>query len=304
MMSLDIKLNKPMRNLYADILGGTSIDTFLDSDIDEFVQQRAEAEQDRLTEVNKIISQAQGTSITLPERIRKAYENFDFGETWKKIAVPLSTRAKRISPTLRNKLRRYEYDSLMVKQNYYKEIEPMLKKWREFSKEDSIAFDLALKNEVAEIRDEILKKYDAEEDFNKVREVLEDIYYKANDAGLEVGYIEDYFPRKVKDKDGLLSYLHGTDEWSSYQQALQREDPYNEFTAEEQADFLDKFLRGIVRADVASYKYSSEKARKLDTIDNTLNQYYADSMQALISYIDGMNARIQTVNFFGRNREK
>ena len=303
MMSLDIKLNKPMRNLYADILGGTSIDTFLDSDIDEFVQQRAEAEQDRLTEVNKIISQAQGTSITLPERIRKAYEDFDFGETWKKIAVPLSTRAKRISPTLRNKLRRYEYDSLMVKQNYYKEIEPMLKKWREFSKEDSIAFDLALKNEVAEIRDEILKKYDAEEDFNKVREVLEDIYYKANDAGLEVGYIEDYFPRKVKDKDGLLSYLHGTDEWSGYQQALQREDPYNEFTAEEQADFLDKFLRGIVRADVASYKYSSEKARKLDTIDNTLNQYYADSMQALISYIDGMNARIQTVNFFGRNRE-
>lgn len=303
MMSLDIKLNKPMRNLYADILGGTSIDTFLDSDIDEFVQQRAEAEQDRLTEVNKIISQAQGTSITLPERIRKAYEDFDFGETWKKIAVPLSTRAKRVSPTLRNKLRRYEYDSLMVKQNYYKEIEPMLKKWREFSKEDSIAFDLALKNEVAEIRDEILAKYDAEEDFNKVREVLEDIYYKANDAGLEVGYIEDYFPRKVKDKDGLLSYLHGTDEWSGYQQALQREDPYNEFTAEEQADFLDKFLRGIVRADVASYKYSSEKARKLDTIDNTLNQYYADSMQALISYIDGMNARIQTVNFFGRNRE-
>lgn len=304
MMSLDIKLSKPMRDVYATILGGTSIDTFLDSDIDEFIEKRAEAEREKDMEVREIIQQAQGVKpVTLPEKIRKAYEEFDFGETWKKIMIPLSTRAKRVAPTLRNKIRRYEFDVLETKQAYYREIEPMLKKWKEFSKEDNIAFDLALKNGAIDIRDEILRKYNAVDDFAKVTEALEDIYYKANDAGLEVGYIEDYFPRKVKDKDGLLSYLHGTDEWSGFQEALHREDPHGQFSAEEQAEFIDKYLRGIVRADLAAYKYSSEKARKLDTIDNVLNQYYADSMQALIAYIDGMNARISTVNFFGRNRE-
>lgn len=304
MMSLDIKLSKPMRDVYATILGGTSIDTFLDSDIDEFIEKRAEAEREKDMEVREIIQQAQGVKpVTLPEKIRKAYEEFDFGETWKKLAIPLSTRAKRVAPTLRNKIRRYEFDVLETKQAYYREIEPMLKKWKEFSKEDSIAFDLALKNGAIDIRDEILRKYNAVEDFKKVTETLEDIYYKANDAGLEVGYIEDYFPRKVTDKDGLLSYLKGTEDWSGFQEALHREDPHGQFSAEEKAEFIDKYLRGVVRADLASYKYSSEKARKLDVIDNVLNQYYADSMQALISYIDGMNARISTVNFFGRNRE-
>lgn len=304
MMSLDIKLSKPMRDVYANILGGTSIDTFLDSNIDQFIERRAEAEQDKDIQVREIIQQAQGVKpVTLPEKIRKAYEEFDFGETWKKIMIPLSTRAKRVAPTLRNKIRRYEFDVLETKQAYYREIEPMLKKWQKFSKEDSIAFDLALKNGATDIRDELLRKYGATEDFAKVTETLDDIYYKANDAGLEVGYIEDYFPRKVKDKDGLLSYLRGTDEWSGFQEALHREDPHGQFSAEEQAEFIDKYLRGIVRADLAAYKYSSEKARKLDTIDNVLNQYYADSMQALIAYIDGMNARISTVNFFGRNRE-
>ena len=304
MMSLDIKLSKPMRDVYANILGGTSIDTFLDSDVDQFIAQRAESEQEKEMVTRDIIKNAQGVKpVTLPEKIRKAYEQFDFGETWKKLAIPLSTRAKRIVPTLRNKIRRFEFDVMETKQAYYREIEPMLKKWNKFSKEDGIAFDLALKNGATDIRDEILRKYNAVEDFKKVTETLEDIYYKANDAGLDVGYIENYFPRKVMDKDGLLSYLKGTDEWSGFQEALQREDPYNRFTAEEQAEFIDKYLRGIVRADLASYKYSSEKARKLDIIDNTLNQYYADSMQSLISYIDGMNARISTANFFGRNRE-
>ena len=304
MLSLDIKLSKPMRELYSNILGSTNIDVFLDSDVDNFIEQREQAEEQKEKIVQNIIDKAPvDKSLTLPEKIRKAYEEFDFGESWKKAIIPLSTRAKRVAPTLRNKIRRFEFDLMETKQNYYRQTEPLMRKWNKFSKEDAIAFDLALKNGAVEIRDRILRKYNAVADFEKVKAVLEDIYYKANDAGLDVGYIEDYFPRKIIDKDGLMSYLHGTEEWSSYQQALQREDPHNQFTAEEQAEFLDKFLRGVVRADVAAYKYSSEKARKLDIIDNTLNQYYADSMQALISYIDGMNARISTVNFFGRNRE-
>lgn len=304
MLSLDIKLSPNMRNLYADILGGTSIDTFLDSEIDDFIDKRTQAEEDKSKQVQGIIQQAQANDVsTMPDKIRKAWQESDWGDIWKKIAIPLSTRAKRISPRLRTKIRQYEFDVMDAKQNYYREAESMLKKWDNFSKEDRIAFDLALKNSTTDIRDEILNKYNATEDFAKVQKVLEDIYEQALDAGLEVGYLEDYFPRKVIDKDGLMTYLHNTEEWSGFQQALQREDPRGEFSAEEQAEFIDKYLRGIVRADLASYKYSSEKQRKLDIIDNNINQYYADSMQALLSYIDGMNARIQTSNFFGRNRQ-
>ena len=304
MLSLDIKLSPNMRNLYADILGGTSIDTFLDSEIDEFIDKRTQAEEDKSKQVQGIIEQAKQNDVsTMPDKIRKAWRESDWGDIWKKIAIPLSTRAKRISPRLRTKIRQFEFDVMDTKQNYYREAESMLKKWDNFSKEDKIAFDLALKNSTTDIRDEILKKYNATEDFAKVQKVLEDIYEQALDAGLEVGYLEDYFPRKVIDKDGLMTYLHNTEEWSGFQQALQREDPRGEFSAEEQAEFIDKYLRGIVRADLASYKYSSEKQRKLDIIDNNINQYYADSMQALLSYIDGMNARIQTSNFFGRNRQ-
>lgn len=302
MMALDIKLSNPMRNLYAEILGGTKIDTFLSQDAEQFIEARKEAGQERVQQVQEIIDQAINTpKKTAWQRTKQAYQDFDFSKTWTSIAVPLSTRAKRIAPTFRNMLRRYQFDLLNERRKNYEELAPMLKKWKEFSPEDSIAFDLALKNNTPEIINKILNKYGAEQDFQKVRNILEKIYNEAGDAGMDLSYIEDYFPRKVKDVEGLLAYLQGTDEWSSFEEARRKEDPNNHFSAEEQAEFIDKFLRGIVRADPTSYKYGSEKTRKLDTIDNGINQFYEGSMQALINYVDGMTSRIAVMKFFGRN---
>ena len=294
--NLDIKLSPAMRNLYGELLGGTNIDTFLSEDLDSFIEQRQIADEEREQFVEQQSAQMENAPV-----VKK--RDLQFAKTWDNLFVPLSTRAKRINPKLRNKLRRYEHDVLQSNLNYKERIMPMLQKWKTFSPEDKFTFDLALKNNTPRIRDRILQKYDAEQEFKAVQDVLEEIHEQAINAGLDVGYIEDYYPRKVDDVNGLLSYLHGTEQWSAYQQAFEQEFGKNaNVGAEEQAEFMDKFLRGIKKADVAGYKYSSEKARKLDTIDNTLNQYYADSLNALLDYIDGMNARIQSANFFGRNR--
>lgn len=297
-MQLDIRLSPDMRNVFADILGGADIDFFLNTDPDTFIENRVKLAKESESDLDDQIAEAQRMGVKVSDPDGRKLK-----DVWEKAMIPLSTRLGRISNELRNRLRRYEFNITNSLNKYYDEARPFLQKWKNFSEADTIAFDIALKNDYVKKQLEIVDKYGAREEWEKVRKLLLDIYDSAIKAGLDVNFRPDYFPRKVKDAKGLLAYLRGTEEWTKFQEALREADPDNIFTEEEQADFINKYLRGFVKVDMMPYKYSSEKQRKIERINNEMNKFYAPSMESLVSYIEGMNARIKASEFLGRDAE-
>lgn len=297
-MALNIELSPDMKNFYADILGGADLDFFLNSTPETFIENRVKLGKERESELDNIISEAQSKKSTKSKPINKRLKDI-----WTVSAIPLSTRAKRVTIKLRTRIRRYEFGLLTNLRDRYNKAKPFFDIWKKMSENDAIAFDLALKNDYVPKQLEIVDKYNARKEWESVRELLTSIYDDAINAGLDLNYRPDYFPRKVKDVDGFLSYLRNSPNWTRFEEALRDADPENIFTVEEKADFLNKYLRGYVKVDMLPNKYSSEKERKIDIIDNVMNQYYSDSIESLIMYIEGMNKRIEAAKFLGKDSE-
>ena len=295
--SLGVELNDEVRQAYGDLLGGQDLDYWMGQPSEAIMSETQSVEKDRKTYLDDIIADAvanKGTTVSQGK-------GKGAKDIWTKAMIPLSTRAKRISPKLSNRLRLFEFNLANELNKKYDKSKPFLDIWKKMSEDDAIAFDLALKNDYVEKQQEIIAKYGAEKEWSAIKELLADIYSDAMNVGLDLGYRQDYFPRKVKDVEGFMAYLQGLEDWTRYQQALKEADPENVFTMEEKADFLNKYLRGFVRVDLMPVKYGSEKTRKIPVVDNDINKFYAESMESYISYLEGMNSRIESAKFLGKD---
>lgn len=298
---LNVDLNDDIRQVYGNILGGQDLDFYLSAPVDEVLQQRIKTNEEVEKYMDDEIKKAQAEP--LPKTTTWWREKTDSAKGrntwWNKAVVPISTRAKRVNQSLRNKLRAYDYAVYTKYNNYMAQIKPFLDKWATFEEQDAIAFDLALKNGYVKKQLEIVNKYDAYEDFVAVKNLLNNIFDQAIDLGMELGYTADYFPRQVADVDGFMQYLHGTEFGSQMRRALYDVDPDNVFTAEEKAEFINKYLRGMVRNDLNAPLIGNTKDRRIEVIGAEINKFYKPSMQALISYIDGMNNSLESRRFWG-----
>lgn len=300
---LDVDINDSIRSVYAEIIGGKDLDFYLTAPVDEVLQQHFVENEERKKEYDQQIALAQAQPVKRGFFHNLAQERTDGAkgrnEWWNKAVVPISTRAKRVNVKFRNKLRAYDY-GLNVKLNqYYAQIKPFLVKWAEMTETDAIAFDLALKNSYVEKQVEIVNKYDAYDEFVSVKNLLNSLFDQATDVGIEMGYSADYFPRQIEDVEGFMAAIYGKPYASQLRRALKEADPDNIMTNEERAEFFNKYLRGFNRRDLNKPLPGNVKDRTIDIVTAEMNKYYKPSMQALISYIEGMNASIESRKFWG-----
>ena len=115
-------------------------------------------------------------------------------------------------------------------------------------------------------------------------------------------YLEEYFPRVVNDSIGLLSYMTGTEYGSQIKQAILNAEVQagHELTDDEKAVLVNKLIRGYKVAEVTLTPPGNVKARSIAEITKELNPFYADSMDALAIYIQGMNENIEARKLFGK----
>lgn len=306
--SLNVDLNDDIRAVYEDIIGGEDIDFYMNAPSEEVIQHRLELQKEREKELDDMIGQAVSQS---KEAHRNIFSSFvaertnslkDRAKWWTQAIVPISTRAARVNPRLKNKLRAYDYRLNQKLNERLNSIKPFLDIWATFSNEDMAAFDFALKNQYIKKQNEILKKYKAEEQFASVKALLESLYNEAGDVRVEMGYKADYFPRQVEDVEGLMTYLHGSEMASDLRRA-EKEAGFENMTPEEQSDFINKFLRGYNRKDTTAPLPSNIKQRRIDIVTPELNIFYKPSMQALTNYVERMNAAIESRKFWGFNME-
>lgn len=183
--------------------------------------------QDRIAEIIEVKEDNYGLiSGNLLSRNLEKLTQSDFVQDSKlwfgKAGVPISTRIKNISPKLFVRLRKFEFE---VKDQILSDVEavtPFLRKYRSLDSDSQLALDLALKNGDVELIEFIAKQNNMVEEIKVSQEILENIYARSQDAGVDVDYRKNYFPRRVKDLDGLIDHFKKGEYWNTIERAFQK----------------------------------------------------------------------------------
>jgi hypothetical protein len=165
--------------------------------------------------------------------------------------------------------------------------------------------DLALKNQDMPGYENdafaIAEKHGFVDEYQETMDFIEEMYERASEAGIEMGYIQNYFPRLPSDYTGLVNYL-GLEEKGKIDKEFENEAKrLNKTALELTDDEKAKVIDNMIRRPKGDGKLSSTKQRKLvDAIDPDINQFYEDSESRLLGYIDGMNEQMAINKFFGK----
>lgn len=162
--------------------------------------------------------------------------------------------------------------------------------------------DIALKNGDAEVVNHYAEKLGIVEELKESRKILDAIYRESADVGIDMKYLEEYFPRTVNDSNGLLSYMYGTEYGSQIKEAIKLSEIQvgHDLTDDEKAVIANKMLRGYKIAGITLTPPGNVKARSIEEVTKELNPFYNDSMDSLAIYIQGMNENIEARKLFGK----
>lgn len=158
------------------------------------------------------------------------------------------------------------------------------------------------------------------EQWQTIRETLDDLHGQLEDAGVEVGYIQDYFPTSVK-KDSVDTWREifgiGTEERSAFDAALKQEKKKlgRDLDLDEENEFINKYLRGYGNTNstpiLANLKARSGLAQGMEGLtfrdaqgkERLISTLYNDPSTTLENYINRAIFDIESRKFFGRTEE-
>jgi hypothetical protein len=154
----------------------------------------------------------------------------------------------------------------------------------------------------------MLEKHNMKNEFQSVRKLLNYLYTSGREAGMDVSYMEQYFPRLVTDLAGLQ------DSWKGqiYDSEIERElDIYakkkfngRDLDPLERQVFLENLARNkILRGRTGSIQPAGTKERTIPIIDpDRRKSYYAPAEQALDTYVSSMISSINQMKLIGTAR--
>ena len=218
----------------------------------------------------------------------------------------ISTRLGQASPKLKAKLRKLDFDINIKAMDSIKAVEPLLKKAKKMTREDFADWDYARKNSDIKKIDELINKYGMQKEYIAYRKVLDGLREEGIDVGLEIGEIEDYAPRILKDSKGFLAAIGKAEEWPVYSRRLQEKAQELGLTvAEMDSDMKAGMISNMILGGWAGLGgIPSTKQRKLQKIPAYLNKYYMDSDAALMQHVHSIRKNIEARKFFGKIPEK
>ena len=244
-------------------------------------------------------------------------------EAWyNKLYIPLESVLGKISPDLKDKLRNHTAQLALITGKDLKVAGEFLKKTQEMkaaNKMDYLTFDLALKNRDEYMVRLIADKYGFRSEFEKVRDVLDDIYDSALEVGIDVGYLDNYFPRLVKSDlvDKYLEYIEtlaNKEQMDVVNQVIKLEDAKFSrvlrdlaeadnsrfWSAEDRAKFINNHIRGFGKNNILLARNNNLKfERSIDELDANFNRFYETFETSLINYISSSRKCIEARKFFG-----
>jgi hypothetical protein len=287
--NLDVKINDDIRQVFDRMLGGD----FARTEAQLLARDKTKIAADYAHIASRPPSTLGGDSSNV---IASA------GQLASNIFTPVSSRLGRIHPKLKAAVRKFTFQTGLQTQEDRKRVLPFLDSMEGMSEEDYRILDFALKNRDEAKVKELVKKYKAEDAYAAVTEVLDEIFAKADTTGMDLGYLQNYFPRMVRlgDANEYLNTLRGTENWSAIEEAMAAEGGSEMWTDEEKAVFANKWLRGLPAGITNLLKPSFTKERKVDYVEPEHNRFYLPSGEALLQYISSMRLGIAQREVFGK----
>ncbi len=213
-----------------------------------------------------------------------------------------STNLAKIHPMLRAKVRRLDFDTLQRIHSNLNIALPVLEAVKKMSSNERSDFDWAVKNGDSGKILSLTGKYNFTEQYNALRAMLDQTHEDLKDVGYKPGFVDTYWPRLMKDREGFLQATREISRDPVFTQALQ-----------DKASKLGKTIEQLdpdVRADIIAQKIMEIKSgmggpaniqgRIFDKIPIDLGKYYMDSSAALVQYIYSTAKNIEARKFFGK----
>lgn len=258
--------------------------------------------------------------------VKKAWDNF-----YDTAIIPIETRLYEINPELKKILRKHTFDLTMEQKKDSEKIKPFLLKVMDLKKNNVIVelngqnlnaynwLSFALNNADGYMVNKIIKKLNMEKEFKAVRDLLDDLYGDMKEVGMEVGYLESYFPRKVKadktdafvemfekkafdeDVDITQGFLDEKDaEYSNVLRQIKEKDEYALWSNEDKAKLINTSIRGFGKNNILLSRVGNTKfGRQIDKLTPEQQQFYEPIENALSSYVLGARKNIEERKFFG-----
>ncbi|WP_373088721.1 hypothetical protein [Zhongshania sp.] len=225
------------------------------------------------------------------------------GEAVDSIMGGVYTRIKNIAPEVAHRLRELDYNVSRQTHEALERTAPFLRRVEKLPQQYRPIVAKALMNgEFDLVRDVMETTYGkaALDEFDSTVKTLNDYRDKLVKSGYDVGDIENYFPRLIKDKDGLFKEL-GREAGKDLQAELKKaaaKKPNKRLTQHEESMIINKFMRGYLPKEGA--KPGFVKGRKISKIPEKFVKYYEDPTKAMHSYIRQMTNDLEKRAFFGK----
>lgn len=221
----------------------------------------------------------------------------------------ISTRLKNVDPMLRSEIRNLDFRTAQKIVSALRIAHPLLDKTKAMDPKDRFIWDVVRRNADDVRVKQIAEKYGMAQDLENLRNVLNQIRQDAIDVGYDVGFIEEYWPRIIKDQEGFLQATKGisqrpviTDAIKKYADKLGMTVEAFEATYPEQA--ADIASNTILGRNIGIGGPGNIQERVYDVVPPELNKFYMDSDAALMQYIYSMTKKIEARRFFGKVPER
>ena len=129
-----------------------------------------------------------------------------------------SSRIRKVHPNFLKMIKKHQRTEIQLLQKYNKGFKPFIDKMVAFHKKAKKSKDPIIRGDFVVINNalltgkdatELLQKYDMLNEYNLSKEMLEIVHKDAIEQGLDIGWIENYFPRVVKNPRQYMEYLQG-----------------------------------------------------------------------------------------------
>ena len=222
---------------------------------------------------------------------------FGLAESIGDLVLTVRQRVGTIDKRLKYAFDKLDFNEKMYESKYGKNVVGYIKKYRKLDDTKKRELDYLILNKQDERIREFVRQNDMLEEYNQARTLLDNLYAEGNKAGMDMGFLQEYFPTKVVDPEGLITYLKGTDKWTEIERALAEIDPNNQMSIEDRANAINNILRGYNRADPIS-KQGFQNERLIFHKTPEMMKFYAPSDEALMRYVSGMSSALAIRNAF------
>lgn len=222
-------------------------------------------------------------------------------EQAEKMLTPISSVLRSIHPSLRSALRKNAFLQGMATAADQKAVSPFIAKARELPHNDRSDLDLALKNSDMAVIKDIIQRNNMTTEYLAARRVLDDLHKRASDMGYDIGFLKNYWPRLILDKQGFLEAMKMDTKWADIESLIQqKEDELRRvLTDDERVALINTYLRGYAQGVIGLSETPNMKTREFDEVTPVMNRFYRDSMDAVLRYISETNHAIEARRFFG-----